>query len=118
LATGEVALVSARRQNVSRVLAFKLNGKASLPAVPEQRIAELNPPAATAAASTVKKGEAVYQRYCSVCHGDVAVSGGVLPDLRYSAALANDRWDEIVLRGALQQFGMVSFANELTPKDT
>jgi quinohemoprotein ethanol dehydrogenase len=118
LATGEVALGSARRQNVSRVLAFKLNGKASLPALPEQRIAELNPPAATAAASTVKKGEAVYQRYCSVCHGDVAVSGGVLPDLRYSATLANDRWDEIVLRGALQQFGMVSFAKELTPKDT
>jgi quinohemoprotein ethanol dehydrogenase len=118
LATGEVALQSARRQNISRVLAFKLSGKASLPAPPEQGIPALNPPPATAAAGTVKKGEAIYQLYCSVCHGDVAVSGGVLPDLRYSAALANDQWDEIVLHGALQQFGMVSFAKELTPKDT
>jgi len=65
----------------------------------------------------VKRGEELYQRYCSGCHGDVAVSGGVLPDLRYSGALGNDQWFQIVLDGMLQPNGMVSFARELSKKD-
>jgi alcohol dehydrogenase (cytochrome c)/quinohemoprotein ethanol dehydrogenase len=117
LATGEVALQSARRQNISRVLAFKLDGKTNLPAPPEQRIPELSPPPSNATTSTLKKGEAIYQRHCSACHGDVAVSGGVLPDLRYSATLANDQWYQVVLGGALRQFGMVSFSKELNRED-
>ena len=48
---------------------------------------------------------------------DVAVSGGVLPDLRYSRALSNDQWFDIVLGGKRQQNGMVSFAKELSRKD-
>jgi hypothetical protein len=47
----------------------------------------------------------------------VAVSGGVLPDLRYSATLKNDQWLEVVLGGLLQQLGMVSFNKELTRDD-
>jgi alcohol dehydrogenase (cytochrome c)/quinohemoprotein ethanol dehydrogenase len=47
----------------------------------------------------------------------VAVSGGVLPDLRYSSALENDRWFEVVLKGILRQGGMVSFEKELTRDD-
>jgi alcohol dehydrogenase (cytochrome c)/quinohemoprotein ethanol dehydrogenase len=47
----------------------------------------------------------------------VAVSGGVLPDLRYSSTLANDQWFAIVLRGMLQTNGMVSFAKELSHED-
>jgi mono/diheme cytochrome c family protein len=117
LAAGEVALKSGRAQNASRVLAFKLDGKASLPPLPQSSPAKLHPPRATASAATVQKGEALYQRYCSTCHGDVAVSGGVLPDLRYSAALANSQWAEVVLGGSLQSFGMVSFSKELSQKD-
>ncbi len=118
LATGEVALKSGRAQNVSRVLAFKLDGKATLPLLPQSAPARLHPPRATASAATVQKGEALYQRHCSTCHGDVAVSGGVLPDLRYSVALSNSlQWAEIVLNGSLQSFGMVSFSKDLTPKD-
>ena len=117
LATGEVALQSGRSQNVSRVLAFKLNSKAALPPLPSVPPRQLNPPPATASSLTVKKGEALYQRFCSNCHGDVAVSGGVLPDLRYSAALGNSSWSEIVLQGSLQSFGMVSFAKELSASD-
>jgi mono/diheme cytochrome c family protein len=65
----------------------------------------------------VKKGEALYQRYCGACHGDVAVSGGVLPDLRYSNMLAGDQWLSIVINGALSSAGMVSFSKELTRDD-
>jgi quinohemoprotein ethanol dehydrogenase len=114
LATGEIALSSGRTQNISRLLAFKLGSKASLPPLPQFSPRQLKAPKPTASAATVHKGEALYQRYCSTCHGDVAVSGGVLPDLRYSAALDNDQWFDIVLKGQLKQAGMVSFEKELS----
>lgn len=114
LATGEVALRSGRTQNISRLLAFKLGGKANLPPLPEEGHPQRKPPPSTASAATIQKGEALFQRFCSQCHGDVAVSGGVLPDLRYSGTLDNDRWFDVVLKGILKQAGMVSFEKELT----
>jgi quinohemoprotein ethanol dehydrogenase len=59
----------------------------------------------------------LYQQYCSNCHGDVAVSGGVLPDLRYSRTLRNDGWFRAVLDGTRKQAGMVAFAKELSKED-
>jgi quinohemoprotein ethanol dehydrogenase len=117
LATGELALKSGRSQNISRVLAFKLGGKVNLPPLPEFSQPQLKPPRSTGNSSTVQKGEGLYQRYCSNCHGDVAVSGGVLPDLRYSRTLENDQWFDAVLKGILRQGGMVSFDKELTRDD-
>jgi len=117
LATGEVSFRSGKVRNVSRVLAFKLGGRASLPPLPAVEEPTLNPPPATASAASVKAGEQLFQRYCAECHGDVAVSGGVVPDLRYSGTLANDQWFYIVLGGMLKSNGMVSFASELSRKD-
>jgi quinohemoprotein ethanol dehydrogenase len=117
LATGEIALKSGRVRNVSRMIVFKLGGKTSLPALPEIEPQILNPPAATADESTVHAGQGLYQRYCSTCHGDVAVSGGVLPDLRYSSTLTGDQWFNIVLGGLLRSNGMVSFAKEISRRD-
>jgi alcohol dehydrogenase (cytochrome c)/quinohemoprotein ethanol dehydrogenase len=117
LAAGEVALQSPRMNNVPRMLAFKLGGKASLPSAPEFMPRALTPPRATASPATVKEGEELYQQYCGNCHGDVAVSGGVLPDLRYSGMLKNDVWFGVVLDGLLKQAGMVAFAKELSKED-
>lgn len=117
LATGEVSFKSGRVRNVSRMLAFKLGGKASLPPLPEVEEPILNPPRSVADSATIHRGEALFQRFCASCHGDVAVSGGVLPDLRYSSTLANDRWFKIVRDGAYQSLGMVSFAKEVSQKD-
>ncbi|HYL86251.1 MAG TPA: PQQ-dependent dehydrogenase, methanol/ethanol family [Candidatus Angelobacter sp.] len=117
LATGEVAHATARPQNVYRLLAFKLNGKASLPHLPPFTPSQLNPPKFTASAETVKKGEALYQSICSPCHGDVAVSGGILPDLRYSGTLDTDQWFDVVLKGILKSRGMVSFEKDLSRED-
>ena len=103
--------------NVPRMLVFKLGGKDSLPPAPEFHRPVLDPPPATADAATTKKGEQLYQGYCSTCHGDVAISGGVLPDLRYSGALSSDLWFDIVLGGQLRQRGMVSFAKDLSRQD-
>jgi quinohemoprotein ethanol dehydrogenase len=117
LAAGEVALQNPRLVNVPRMLVFRLNGKVSLPPAPEVKPPVLNPPPPSAGDATVKKGEALYQSYCGNCHGDVAVSGGVLPDLRYSGALTGDQWFQIVLAGLLRRYGMVSFSGELSRPD-
>ena len=118
LAAGEVARQSPPMNNMPRMLAFKLGGKASLPAAPEFKPRALTPPRATASPATVKDGEELYQQYCSNCHGDVAVSGGVLPDLRYSGTLANQQWFRIVRDGILKPYGMVGFSTELSRQDT
>ena len=114
LVAGEIAFKSGRVRNISRVLAFKLGGKASLPPMPKFEEPALDPPPATANETTVKNGERLFQRYCAACHGDVAVGGGVVTDLRYSKTLANDRWFDVVLSGSLRKAGMVSFAKELS----
>ena len=117
LAAGEVARQSPPMNNVPRMLAFKLGGKASLPPAPELKPRALTPPRATANLATVKKGEELYQQFCGNCHGDVAVSGGVLPDLRYSGMLKTDVWFGVVLDGMLKQAGMVAFAKEISRQD-
>jgi quinohemoprotein ethanol dehydrogenase len=117
LVAGEVSFKSGRVRNISRMLAFKIGGKASLPELSKLDEPLLNPPKATADATTVKNGEKLFQRFCAACHGDVAVGGGVLPDLRYSSTLASDLWFDIVLGGKLKKTGMASFASELSRKD-
>ena len=63
-----------------------------------------------------ERGLDLYQVNCMICHGDTAVSGGVVPDLRYSATLgAPDAWKSIVVDGSLVNNGMVPFADILSP---
>jgi len=117
LAAGEVSFASGRVRNVSRMLVFELGGKASLPPMPAAEQPPLTMLRNSANSATIGQGEQLFQRYCAACHGDVAVSGGVLPDLRRSSTLSEDTWFEIVLRGDLQSQGMVSFSNELSHED-
>ncbi len=115
LAAGELARDSqVNRGNLPRVLAFKLNGTDALPGPPPIVDRRLAPPADKAGAAVVAQGKLHFHTYCSVCHGDSAVSGGVLPDLRYSAALVDPTlWQSIVYDGVRQANGMVSFAGQL-----
>jgi quinohemoprotein ethanol dehydrogenase len=115
LAAGELARDSQiNRGNVPRVLAFSLKGSDTLPAPPASRDQTLQPRTELGDAKRIAQGKEIYHRYCGVCHGDTAVSGGVLPDLRYSGAIEDDPlFQRIVHEGALQSRGMVSFAAEL-----
>jgi alcohol dehydrogenase (cytochrome c)/quinohemoprotein ethanol dehydrogenase len=117
MATGEVSFKSGRVRNVSRMLVFKLDGKGKLPPLPDVKPPRLMPPPSTASTPVIHQGEHLFQKYCSTCHGDVAVSGGLVPDLRYSSTLRNDQWFDIVRGGMLQSQGMVSFARELSRQD-
>jgi alcohol dehydrogenase (cytochrome c)/quinohemoprotein ethanol dehydrogenase len=117
LAAGEVSFASGRVRNTSRMLVFKLGGKASLPAQQPLEPPRLTPLPNPASQATIHKGEQLFQTYCAGCHGDVAVSGGVLPDLRASGTLTNERWFYVVLDGVLQAQGMVAFSKELSHDD-
>jgi alcohol dehydrogenase (cytochrome c)/quinohemoprotein ethanol dehydrogenase len=107
---GPVTNPDGTKRNVSRVLAFKLGGNAELPTLPDLPPPP-PPPDDFGSDQQVAAGAAHYTRICSVCHGVDAISGGVLPDLRHSP-FAGDAaaWSSVVIEGALQERGMVSFA--------
>jgi alcohol dehydrogenase (cytochrome c)/quinohemoprotein ethanol dehydrogenase len=119
LAPGELGLKSGRLGNKSRILAFKLGGDAELPLVTAPAPLKFDPPEKTADDATVANGKFLYHRHCVQCHGDAAISGGLLPDLRASPMLETEvSWRSAVLEGALTDRGMVSFAAELNDGDS
>jgi quinohemoprotein ethanol dehydrogenase len=101
---------SGNTRNLSRVLVYKLGGKVTLPPLPAELTLLADPPPALADAATVATGKALFDRFCGVCHGEAAVGGGVVPDLRTSPFLPVDAWYSIVLGGALREGGMAPFA--------
>jgi quinohemoprotein ethanol dehydrogenase len=116
LSGGKAAAMSGNLRNVSRMLVFKLGGTGSLPAL-EPRAFVINPPPEPTDLESIAKGEPLYAQYCSACHGDAAVGGGTVPDLRASNFLGMDFYYNIVLDGALKDAGMASFKAALTRDD-
>jgi PQQ-dependent dehydrogenase (methanol/ethanol family) len=109
LVTGRVAAM-ADSVNRSRLLVFSLDGKEQLPE-PADAPRELAPPELTADAATIERGKELFAPICSGCHGDGAVGGGVVPDLRYLSPQTHAEFDAIVLGGLRHQKGMVGFSN-------
>ncbi|WP_417533902.1 PQQ-dependent dehydrogenase, methanol/ethanol family [Marinobacterium stanieri] len=114
LLTGDLSAESTAGQT-NRLLVFSLDGEQKLPEF-KQINKPLNPPADTADAETVAQGKLIYQNYCASCHGDTAVSGGVLPDLRYASGWTFDNWNSILIDGLYKNKGMVSFGDVLKPE--
>ena len=102
------------KQNISRVLAYKIGGQAELPAPPPLR-ARAEPPPAFGDDDMIEEGRVHYARNCGGCHGINVVGGGVLPDLRHSPMLASEEsWRAVVIDGILADRAMMSFAENLT----
>ena len=119
LAAGELARDAHLASNIPRVLVYKLGGTAKLPDVPVAAPQKIEVPAEIGNEATWTAGKAVFHTYCSVCHGDSAVSGGVIPDLRMSPVTRDAAaWDRIVRGGERMPRGMVSFAAEVTSEDS
>ncbi|WP_238550600.1 PQQ-dependent dehydrogenase, methanol/ethanol family [Blastomonas sp. AAP53] len=115
LLLGHLAKKSNDRPNRARVLTFALDGTASLPALPNTTGRPPSPPARFGTAAQIATGRTVYARSCSGCHGDGVVSGGVLPELRWSSTIGDRQaWLSVVRDGVLMQNGMVSFSRDLT----
>ena len=118
VATGVLHNKSGGARNISRLLVFKLGGKATLPEPPPLNRLLLDPPAFRGKAEQVTKGANHYGRYCQPCHGDAAVAGALNPDLRRSAMLnASSAIKAVVIDGVLNHNGMVSFKAALSTDD-
>lgn len=118
LGPGQFADISGKVSNVSRLLVFKLNGKATLPPLAAQaRPTPITPLPDRGSASQMQTGQITFGRYCSVCHGADAVSAGIVPDLRHSGMLAKESFNAIVRDGALKDNGMVGFGDALSPSE-
>jgi len=112
LSGGKAAALSGNLRNVSRLLVFKLGGTAALPPL-QPRSFVINPPPEPADAASIARGEPLYTQYCSACHGEQGIGGGVVPDLRASNFLGMDFFYNIVLDGALKGAGMAAFSKAL-----
>ncbi len=80
----------------------------------------LDPPPSTASAEVIKAGSDKYSQYCAACHGDRGQTRGAnFPDLTRTPLLhTQEGFDTIVLKGALAEKGMASFASALKSEDT
>ena len=102
----------------SRLLVYKLGGGAQLPPPAQYTAPALNPPADFGTPGQLAVGEAQYNAHCGSCHGNNTRVSSIFPDLRYASALQNaDLFKLIVIDGALQANGMVSFAKVLSPQE-
>ena len=116
LSAGILAGKSGTVPNISRLLVFKLGGAATLPPVTPQSRRVLDPPPVTGTPAQLADGARSYGNSCSACHGDAAVAGVLVADLRHSAALSSPPlWQQIVHDGILRERGMVAWAANMTP---
>jgi len=112
---GDIAAASGQT-NVSRILTYKLDSTGALPDfVPP--VQALDPPPRVDDPEAIALGKQRFSDRCMVCHGDGAVGGGVVPDLRFMNAEKHQMWMGIVLGGLLRDKGMASFAEVLTPEE-
>jgi PQQ-dependent dehydrogenase (methanol/ethanol family) len=106
--------------NYSRLLVFTLDGSAVLPEPLSFTAPQLNPPPLTASVDEVALGGERYNQNCGICHGNGGASRGAnFPNLLVSPMLhSQEGFDAIVLLGARQERGMVSFADRITAEDS
>ena len=114
-----MAKTTVQSSNNSRLLVYKLDGAKQLPqteVLHKTNHVKTTPPAMIGSKETIGQGANLYGRYCSVCHGQFAMSGDqAYPDLRHSPLLGNaDGWASVVIDGALGSRGMASFKTYLS----
>ncbi len=104
---------------VGKVVTFKLGGEATIPPLDTSLLVNPEPKAeAFGDEEMLQAGLVHFSRNCAVCHGMLGISSGVLPDLRWSTYTASEEaWKGVVIDGNLNDIGMVSFADVLTPED-
>lgn len=104
--------------NRGLLVAFRLGANAKLPAMETAALPEAGPKAAVFGnAAQQEAGRVLYSRNCAACHGRMAISAGVLPDLRWSPLSAEAAaWRTSVLEADGTK-GMPGFAKRLADSD-
>ncbi len=103
---------------VGKIVTFKLGATGEIPDADLPMIERTPKAESFGTEAQIAEGVVDFSRNCAVCHGPLAVSSGVLPDLRWSAMAADpEAWKGIVLEGHFSANGMVSFAEYLSEED-
>ena len=119
LVGGELASRSKGAVSNPRVLVYKLNAENTLPPMPEPaQMAAITPMEPVGDEAMLSEGHRLYMASCHMCHGDRAVSGSSIPDLRKMSADTWELFKPIVLGGLRHEQGMVGFAETLSDEDT
>jgi quinohemoprotein ethanol dehydrogenase len=104
------------RVHPRRLLAFTLDGQASLPPTPKPNIAQpVDVPEFALNEGLVREGAILYER-CQWCHGLGAAAGGAAPDLRASPVPLNPAAFAAAVRKGNEPRGMPKF-EELKDSD-
>jgi len=103
----------------SRILAFKLKGNETLPALVEEQTFPNLPPVPEVDDAVIEYGSEVYHKYCVACHGFNVVSNEIVPDLKHLPEPFYNKtmWDNIVMKGQFKMLGMVGFEDVLSAED-
>ena len=110
-------LEPAHARQMGRMVVFKLNGTGTFPPDPPRAPAPAAP-SQTWPAEVVAQGKAHYAKFCARCHGLNMMAANIVPDLRRSAALGDkEAWHAIVMGGALEKQGMISWSKLISADD-
>jgi mono/diheme cytochrome c family protein len=107
----------ASNEPVNELLVFKLDGEAAL--APPVRLEQVlpEPPEQEVDAEVLAAGKKNFHLRCAMCHGESAVGGGILPDLRYMSEQTHQDYYAIVLGGARSRLGMPPFGQILSVEE-
>lgn len=109
-------IVPYRRRLPGRLVVFALDGRASLPALPKEESAKVDLGEAVSSGN-VEAGLDAYNDNCLVCHG-FSARGNYTADLRRSAYIKSpSAFRSVVIDGALEDYGMVSWREYVSPDD-
>ncbi len=106
-----------RHESTARLLVFKLDG-AAVPLPPERVIQPVpEPPPLALEPELLVRGAEIFGRHCRICHGATAERLSAYPDLRQLEGSQWERFEAVVLGGALAANGMSAFSDLLSADD-
>jgi quinohemoprotein ethanol dehydrogenase len=102
-------------ENRGRLLTFALDATEALPQPAKLTHSVASPlPKLDVSQEQTRRGEALFNTWCLQCHGILAMTSGVVPDLRYASLETHEQFHDIVLGGVRAHQGMASFADALS----
>lgn len=105
--------------DVGHVVTFKLGAKGAAPEVFEAYMDRTPKAKPMGDAETLALGFQRYSDNCMVCHGPLAISSGVVPDLRWSYLSGDaEMWNDVVMKGSLTDNGMTAFDKVINVEDS
>ncbi len=100
-----------------RMITFKLGANGQLPAMPATKNYPQTPPSLEMSQQDIDRGQALFNRFCSRCHGMNAVSDGSVPDLRHLEPVWHENFQRVVREGMMEEAGMPRFDDVLDEAD-